>query len=67
MITYNLSPDTYIQPGDPEPPEGVYIAPEVRHRFRKQPPGFYKEALTYLIEVRGACSPKNEDASPQNG
>ena len=29
MITYNLSPDTYIQPGDPEPSEGVYVAPEV--------------------------------------
>ena len=35
MITYNLSPDTYIQTGDPEPPSGVYIAPEVKHRFRK--------------------------------
>jgi DNA polymerase I len=52
MIRYNLSPDTYIAPGEPEPPAGVYEAPEVKHRFRKAPPGFYKEALTYLIEVR---------------
>ncbi len=52
MIRYNLSPDTYIAPDEPEPLGGVYEAPEVKHRFRKAPPGFYKEALTYLIEVR---------------
>ena len=53
MIRYNLSPDTYVAPDESEPPAGVYEAPEVKHRFRKAPPGFYKEALTYLIEVRG--------------
>jgi len=52
MITYNISPDTYIQPGDPLPPDGVYVAPEVGYQFRKSPPGFYKEALTYLLDVR---------------
>ncbi len=52
MITYNLSPDTYVQPGDPEPPSGVNVAPEVGYRFQKTPPGFYKEALTYLIQAR---------------
>ncbi len=52
MIRYNLSPDTYIAPEDPEPPAGFYEAPEVKYRFRKVPPGFYKEALTYLIGVR---------------
>jgi DNA polymerase I len=52
MIRYNLSPDTYVPPGEPEPPSGVYEAPEVNHRFRKEPPGFYKEALTFLIQVR---------------
>jgi DNA polymerase I len=53
MIRYNLSPDTYVAPDEPEPPSGVYEAPEVEHLFRKAPPGFYKEALTYLIGVRG--------------
>ncbi len=52
MIRYNLSPDTYIDPDEPEPKSGAYEAPEVKHRFRKTPPGFYKEALTYLIDVR---------------
>ena len=52
MIHYNLSPDTYVPPGEPEPKGGVYEAPEVNHRFRKEPAGFYKEALIFLINVR---------------
>jgi DNA polymerase, archaea type len=58
MITYNLSPDTYVSPKDPMPKGGVYEAPEVKHRFRKEPPGFYKEVLTYLIQVRDQIRPK---------
>ncbi|NWG11805.1 DNA polymerase II, partial [Candidatus Bathyarchaeota archaeon] len=52
MITYNLSPDTYIQPKEPQPSGGVYEAPEVKHKFRKEPAGFYKEVLSYLIKAR---------------
>jgi DNA polymerase I len=52
MIRYNLSPDTYVPPEAPEPKGGVFTAPEVNHKFRKEPPGFYKEALTFLIQVR---------------
>lgn len=52
MIAYNLSPDTYVSPEEPEPPCGVYKAPEVGHKFRKEPAGFFKEVLTYLIRVR---------------
>ena len=52
MIAYNVSPDTYIPPGEPDPPSGVYIAPEVNHRFRKEPSGFYREVLSRLIKAR---------------
>jgi len=52
MITYNISPDTYIPPKEPKPSSEVHEAPEVKHRFRKEPAGFYKEVLTYLINVR---------------
>ncbi len=65
MITYNLSPDTYIAPGEPEPSSGVYIAPEVEHKFRKEPPGFYKEALTYLINTRGNIRQKMKPLNPK--
>jgi DNA polymerase I len=58
MITYNLSPDTYVAPKEPEPAGGVYVAPEVKHKFRKEPPGFYKEVLTYLIGVRDEIRPR---------
>jgi DNA polymerase, archaea type len=60
MINYNLSPDTYIAPEEPEPSNGAYIAPEVGYRFRKNPPGFYKEALTYLINLRDSVRQKME-------
>jgi DNA polymerase I len=52
MITENLSPDTYVSPSEPEPSGGVNIAPEVKHRFCKEPAGFYKEVLSSLIGVR---------------
>ena len=65
MITYNLSPDTYIAPEDPEPSSGVFVAPEVGHKFRKAPPGFYKEALTYLINVRGNIRIKMKNLNPR--
>jgi DNA polymerase I len=52
MITYNLSPDTYVSPKEPVPSCGVYEAPEVKHKFRKEPAGFYKEVLSHLIHVR---------------
>ncbi len=53
MIAFNLSPDTYVSPEDHAPRGGVFEAPEVKHRFRREPAGFYKEALLYLIGVRG--------------
>ncbi len=58
MIAYNLSPDTYVTPDEPDPEGGVNVAPEVRHRFRKKPDGFYKEVLMYLIGVRSKIRPK---------
>jgi DNA polymerase I len=58
MMTYNLSPDTYVSPKEPAPPSGVFEAPEVKHRFRKTPPGFYKEVVSYLITVRSEIRAK---------
>jgi len=52
MITYNISCDTYIAPKEPTPPEGVNAAPEVGHRFRKEPPGLYSRVLKELIQTR---------------
>ncbi|RFA97204.1 DNA-directed DNA polymerase [Pyrobaculum aerophilum] len=52
MIKYNLSPDTYLERGEPDPPGGVYVAPEVGHRFRREPPGFIPLVLRQLIELR---------------
>ena len=66
MITYNLSPDTYVPPREPISPCGVYEAPEVKHRFRKEPTGFYKEVLSYLINVREEIRSKMKKISRES-
>jgi len=66
MITHNVSPDTYVPPSEPEPPGGVNVAPEVGHRFRKEPPGFYKEVLSSLIATRDQIRPKLGRLDPKS-
>ncbi|RLI11303.1 DNA polymerase II, partial [Candidatus Bathyarchaeota archaeon] len=64
MIQKNVSPDTYLEPDEPEPPEGVNIAPEVGHRFRREPPGLYKEVLSALISARDAIRERLKELEP---
>jgi DNA polymerase I len=52
MIKYNVSPDTYVSTDEKVSKGEVNIAPEVGHRFRKEPPGFYKRIIEELIEER---------------
>jgi DNA polymerase I len=66
MIAYNLSPDTYVSPKESMPPSEVYEAPEVKHRFRKEPAGFYKEVLLHLIKVRDEIREKMRKLSPES-
>jgi len=49
MIKYNISPDTLVTGKEKE---DVFEVPEVKHRFRKNPSGFYRIVLTKLIEAR---------------
>jgi len=65
MINHNLSPDTYVSPKEPEPKEGVYETPEVNHKFRKEPPGFYKQTLSNLIDVRNKVRSKMKTIDPK--
>lgn len=66
IIAENLSPDTYIPPSEPEPPGGVNVTPEVKHRFRKEPDGFYKEVLSSLIAVRDEIKLKLKKLDPKS-
>jgi DNA polymerase I len=66
MIAYNISPDTYVPPKDPAPPSGAFEAPEVKHRFRKEPAGFYKATLSYLIRVRDEIRSRMKAVSPKS-
>jgi len=67
MIRYNLSPDTYVPAKEPEPEGGVYETPEVKHRFRKEPPGFYKQALSDLIDLRNKIRSTMKTSDPRSG
>jgi DNA polymerase I len=66
MCAYNISPDTYISPSELEPPSGVNVAPEVKHRFRVEPPGFYKKVLSQLIAVRDEIRSKLKRLDPKS-
>jgi DNA polymerase I len=52
MVNYNLSPDTLVKAGEKLSEESVYVIPEVGHRFRKTPDGFYRVVLRNLIKQR---------------
>jgi len=66
MIAYNISPDTYVPLKEPVSPSQVYEAPEVKHRFLKEPAGFYKAVLSYLINVRNEIRSKMKDISQRS-
>ena len=57
MIAYNISPDTYVFGKC----EDCYVAPEVGHKFRKQPDGFFKRILKMLIEKRREIKKQMKD------
>lgn len=66
MIQKNVSPDTYVPPDEPEPPEGMNVAPDVGHRFRKEPPGLYKEVLSVLVSARDEIKERLKALKPDD-
>ena len=50
MIKYNVGPDTLIR--DENYDGEYYVAPDVGHKFRKNPPGFFKTVLETLLKTR---------------
>jgi DNA polymerase I len=64
MIAFNISPDTYVPPKEPDPPGGVNTAPEVGHRFRKTPPGLYSKVLRSLIGARELAKAEMKGLKP---
>ena len=66
MIRYNVSPDTYIDPSEWDKYPEYYEAPEVHHRFRKEPPGLYKTILEELITRRKEIREQMKKLSPDS-
>ena len=64
MINYNISPDTYVPLG--EKVSEVNIAPEVGHKFRKKPDGFYRKVLKRLLAARKEIKDKLKKLDPKS-
>jgi len=54
MISFNISPDTFVEARGAEPESNLHIAPEVGYAFRKTPDGFFKRIMSNLIARRRA-------------
>ncbi|MEB3851158.1 MAG: ribonuclease H-like domain-containing protein, partial [Desulfurococcales archaeon] len=52
MVKYNVGPDTLVRPGEAYEPGEVNVAPEVGHKFRKRPDGFFRKVLGRFLEWR---------------
>jgi len=66
MITKNISPDTYVPPYEDVPLDEVYVTPEVGHKFRKAPAGFYRRVLERLLEARKRIREKLRELNPES-
>jgi DNA polymerase I len=66
MKKYNLSPDTLVKPDEEVSDESVYVIPQVGHRFRRKPDGFYRIVLTSLIEEREAIKKELENQTSRS-
>lgn len=64
MIRYNISPDTYVEPELALPEDQVFIAPQVGHRFRKEPAGLYKHVLVDLMHARETIRERMQGLNP---
>src|SRR3989442_7991224 len=63
MIKYNISPDTLVIRKEED---DVFEVPEVKHRFRKNPSGFYRIVLTKLIETRKTTKAELKRTAPND-
>jgi len=63
MIKYNISPDTLITGKETD---DIFEVPEVRHRFRNHPSGFYRIVLTKLIEARKTTKAELKRTAPSD-
>lgn len=66
MVRFNVSPETYLPTEERADAERVHVAPEVGHRFLREPQGFVPRVLEELLaarrELRGRLA-----AAPSDG
>jgi len=64
MLLYNISPDTLIK-NEKVLEKDLIVIPEVGHKFKKDPPGFYKIILSRLINAREEIKKKISSLNPE--
>lgn len=62
MLSYNISPETLI--AEPLAERDAHLAPEVGHRFRKAPDGFFRQIVGELVERRRALKRQLKRLAP---
>ncbi len=62
MIAYNISPDSLVK-GECD---DCYVAPEVGHKFRKKPDGFFRRILKMLVERRKEIKKRMKMLNPNS-
>ncbi len=62
MIAYNISPDSLVR-GECD---DCYVAPEVGHKFRKKPDGFFRRILKMLVERRREIKKRMKELDPNS-
>ncbi len=67
MLSFNISPDTFVPPEAVKNKDDFYIAPEVGHAFRKHPDGFFKQILSELVEKRREIKRRMEEVAEKEG
>lgn len=66
MVRYNVSPETFLPPeiAGAFKPEEVSLAPEVGHRFVREPQGFFPSILQELVAKRRAWKERLKQENP---
>ncbi len=67
MISFNISPDTFVEARGAEPESNLHIAPEVGYAFRKTPDGFFKRIMSDLIARRRAIKAEMKKHDKKSG
>ncbi|HID16965.1 TPA: DNA polymerase II, partial [Candidatus Bathyarchaeota archaeon] len=66
MMIHNISPDTLLPSSEEHLKEEIVEIPEVGHKFKKYPPGFYKVVFSNLLAERKKIKEQLSKLNPES-